>query len=153
MDKSKYLLTKDKINELQLELQELETKGRQSIADSLNWLRDLPNSQADEEFSELLDSKRYLEKRITELKDILANYEVVTKVLKGVVYVGSTVKVGFEGYEEKFLIVSAIEADPLNNKISDESPVGKALLGSRVGDKVLVDMGGIKKTFRVLGIE
>lgn len=153
MGTNTYLLTQDKVDELEVELHELETKGRQDIADNLNWLRDLPNSQEDDDFSEVLDSKRYLEKRIAEVREILSNYKIIEEESKDVVDVGSAVKVGFEGYEEKFKIVSAIEADPLNKKISDESPVGKALIGTRVGDKVLVDMGGIKKTFRVLEIE
>ncbi|WKZ30805.1 MAG: GreA/GreB family elongation factor [Candidatus Dojkabacteria bacterium] len=151
--RKKYFLTKQKVKELKKELSILETKGRQEIADSLNWLRDLPNSQEDDEFSDVLDNKRYLEKRIVEIKDILSNFEIVKHSLKDTVSVGTTVKVGFEGYVEKFMIVSALEADPLNNKISDESPVGRSLVGAKVGDKVLVDMGGIKKAFRILGIE
>lgn len=153
MGRKKYFLTKQKVKELKKELSILETKGRQEIADSLNWLRDLPNSQEDDEFSDVLDNKRYLEKRIVEIKDILSNFEIVKHSLKDTVSVGTTVKVGFEGYVEKFMIVSALEADPLNNKISDESPVGRSLVGAKVGDKVLVDMGGIKKAFRILGIE
>ena len=56
-------------------------------------------------------------------------------------------------FEEEYEIVSAMEANPLKNKISDESPVGKALLGRKVGDSVTVDIGLVVKVYRVLEIK
>ncbi|MCB9790978.1 GreA/GreB family elongation factor [Candidatus Nomurabacteria bacterium] len=149
----KFQLTEKKVKELKRELKELETKGRKEIADRLDWLRSLPNAREDTTFSEVLDDKNYLENRINELKEILSNYEISNeKKHTNIVEIGSEVEVGFEGYEAKYKIVSALEADPLNNKISDESPVGKALLGSRAGDIVYADTGVAKKKFRVLKV-
>lgn len=153
MENKRYRLTEDKVHELEQELAYLEKEGRKEIADSLNSLRELPNNLEDVTFSDVLEDKRYLEKRILELKEILSNFELVTESKSAnIVEVGSNVKVGFEGYEQNYFIVSALEADPLNNKISDESPVGRALLGSKVGDRVVVDTGIVKKSFRVLDI-
>lgn len=152
MDK-KYKLSAEKVQELEQELAELETKGRQKISDSLDWLRSLPNNQEDVTFSDVFDDQRYLEKRILEIKEILMNSEVLQPDDNSdQVQVGCKVRVGFGTYEESYTIVSALEADPLQNKISDESPVGKALIGKRVGDTVEVDTGLVKKTFRVLDI-
>lgn len=154
METQKYQLSEKKIEELQLELKELETKGRKEIADSLDWLRSLPNDLEDVTFSDYLDEKSYLEKRISELKTILSNCEQLpAESDPSSVDVGNRVLVGFEGFENEYLIVSAIEADPMNNRISDQSPVGKALIGKKVGDIARVETGNIKKEFRILKIE
>lgn len=149
----KYKLSAKKKRELEKELKLLETKGREDVAARLDRMRQLPIDEEDYPFGDLLDDKNYLEKRIAELKDILNNCQVINeKESHDMVEIGSKVKVGFEGFEEIYLIVSSVEADPLNKKISDESPVGRALIGSRVGDKVIVDIGPVKKTFRILTI-
>ena len=122
----------------------------------MNWLRGLQNNHEDHTFSDILEDKRFLEKRINEIKEILSNYEIVNKGKNGktdVVVIGSVVTVGFESFEEDYTIVSALEANPLEKKISDESPIGKALIDAKVGDNVLVDTGVIKKEFRVLKIK
>jgi transcription elongation factor GreA len=151
-----YKITASKKTELEDELETLRTKGRKSISDKLSYLRELPNSQNDEDFSVILDDKRYLEKRINEIKEVLSNCEVIEENGgngRSEVDIGSKVKVGLEGFEETYMIVSAIEADPLEKKISDESPVGRALLGSKIGDNVTVELGNVRKKLRVLDIE
>ncbi len=149
----KYKVTAKTKKELEKELKLLETKGRQDIASKLDFLRQQPVNEEDNPFSELLDDKNYLEKRISEIKEILHNSVVVdSKAKHKKVEVGSKVKVGFETFEDEYTIVSSIEADPLNKKISDESPVGKALLNARVGDSVDVKIGSVAKTYRILKI-
>ncbi|MCC7289819.1 GreA/GreB family elongation factor [bacterium] len=149
----KYKITTQKKNELEKELKQLETVGRKNIADKLDWLRGQMVDDEDDPISDALDDKNFLEKRIAELKDILANCSVVedNKNFK-IVEVGCKVKVGFEGFEEEYTIVSSLEADPVKKRISDESPVGKALLGANVGDEVEVNIGAVNKKFRVLKI-
>lgn len=147
----KYKLSAKKKRELEKELKLLETKGREDIAAKLDRMRQMPIDEEDYPFTDLLDDKNYLEKRISELKDILNNCQVINaKEKHNLVEIGSKVKVGFEGFEEVYLIVSSVEADPLNRKISDESPVGKALLGAKVGDNVEVKIGPVNKRFRIL---
>lgn len=149
-----YRLSAQKVEELKQELEQLETSGRKEIFDSLVWLRDLPSSQEDETFSDLFEDKKYLEKRIAEIHIILNNVEILTgSDSSDKVEIGSTVKVGVDKYEQEFMVVSALEADPINHRISDESPVGKALMGHSVGDVVVVDTGVVKKEYRILSIK
>lgn len=149
----KYKITAKTKRELEKELKLLETTGRQDIASKLDLLRQQPINEEDNPFSELLDDKSYLEKRIAEIKEILHNCEIVdSKAKHKMVEVGSKVKVGFESFEDEYTIVSSIEADPLNKKISDESPVGKALLNARVGNTITVKIGPVSKQYRILKI-
>jgi transcription elongation factor GreA len=149
----KYQITAKTKKNLEKELKELETKGRQDIAEKLDWLRQQPTNEEDNPFTDLLEDKSYLEKRISEIKEILSNCSVIKGNVKHkVVEIGSTVKVGFEGFEDEYLIVSSIEADPLKKRISDESPVGKSLMGAKVGDTVDVKIGAINKKFRILKV-
>ena len=106
------------------------------------------------ELIDLLAEKDDLDRRIAELEEILDDYEELpANVPTDEVHIGNTVHVSFEGYEDEFAIVSHIEADPLNKKISASSPVGKALLGHKVGDTVSVDIGVVKRVYRVLEIK
>lgn len=149
----KYTVTAQKKKELEAELKRLETVGRSDIADKLDWLRGQLADEEDDPFAQLLDDKNFLEKRISEIKDILSNCGVVDQNKSHkVVEIGSRVVVGFEGFEESYQIVSSIEADPVKKKISDESPVGKALLGASIGDSVEVRIGSMNKKFRIIKI-
>lgn len=149
----KYKITARKKEELEKELKELETKGRTEIADKLDWLRGQVFNGDDDPFADVLDEKNFLEKRIAEIKDVLNNCSVVgDDVNTDTVEIGNKVVVGFEGFEEVYTIVSSLEADPLKKKISDESPVGKALMGAKVGDTVEVRIGPVNKKFRILKI-
>ena len=149
----KYKITAKTQKKLEKELKELETKGRQDIAEKLDLLRQQPTNEEDNPFSDLLEDKNYLEKRISEIKEILNNCSIINEKAKHkIVEIGSKVKVGFGSFEEEYMIVSSIEADPLNKKISDESPVGKALLNAREGDSIDVKIGPVNKTYRILKI-
>lgn len=149
----KYKITARKKEELEKELKELETKGRNEIADKLDWLRGQLFDGDDDPFADVLDEKNYLEKRIIEIKDVLNNCSIVEEgVNTDTVQIGTKVVVGFEGFEETYNMVSSLEADPLKKKISDESPVGKALIGAKVGDTVEVRIGPMNKKFRILKI-
>lgn len=150
----KYQISANTKKKLEKELKDLKTQGRDDIASKLDWLRQQPNSEEGNPFSDILEDKNYLEKRISELKQILKSSKVVDGNKKhNEVEVGSKVTVGFEGFEEEYNIVSSIEADPVNRKISDESPVGKALLGSKLGDDVEVKIGSLVKRYRVLKVK
>jgi transcription elongation factor GreA len=149
----KYVLTAAKKKELEKELKKLETTGRKDIADKLDWLRIQSFSEEDDPFGDVLDDKNFLEKRISELKEILSHCQIAKLGKKHKeVEVGSKVKVGFEGFEEEYVIVSSLEANPLKKRISDESPVGRSLLGSKEGDNVEVKIGPVNKRFRVIKI-
>lgn len=130
-----FRLTKAGVAELQTELTELIAK-RTSIAESIKSARELGDLTENAEYQAARSDQERNEARIAELENILQNAEVIKEpsdVKK--VQLGSKVKVS-NGLVKQFQIVGTVEADPLNNKISDESPIGKALLGKKVGDKV-----------------
>lgn len=95
----------------------------------------------------------YIDSRIRQLKLMLRFAQVVGGDLSNSVSFGKTVEIEGDGNKQEYTIVSDIEADPLNGKMSDKSPIGKALLGKKVGDSVEIDVPNGKITFKVLAIK
>lgn len=154
-----YTLTAQKFQELKNELRRLSTDERKRLADELDWVREISNIREDTAYIATLEEKNFLEKRIAELKEILQNCEVMNtenqaklNIKEKAVSIGSRVKVAFSSYNDEFTIVSAIEADPMNKKISDQSPVGQALLGAREGDNVRVVTETVEQDYHILAI-
>ncbi len=97
----------------------------------------------------------FLESRITELEHILKNAELIKKPPKekqNAISLGATVRVEIDGQADEFEVVGTLEANPAVGKISNESPVGKALLGHRAGEEVIVS-SPIKMTYKIRKIE
>ena len=97
----------------------------------------------------------FLRSRITELKNILGNYELIknpSKQNQNIVGLGAMVLVNVDGEKDEFLITGTLEANPSLGKISNESPVGKALMGHKVGDEVVVS-SPIKTIYKVKKIK
>ncbi|MBD3329024.1 hypothetical protein GF357_00850 [Candidatus Dojkabacteria bacterium] len=153
MSKREYLLTAEKLREFKKELQELKSVQRKKLDKALVESRNDNLGEFENPFSEISEAKFFLEKRISELEDIIANTRVIHEKHVPVIGVGSHVEIGFESFSKEFMIVDHLEANPIRGKISTESPVGKALLGARVGDEVEVDLGTIRKTYRVINIK
>lgn len=156
MDYKVYTLTAQKFDELKIELHKLMTVGRKERADELNWVRDISNIREDSAYIAALDEKHFLEKKILEIKNILHNCEIMktrsNKDGMGNIGLGSRVKVAFNNYSDEFMIVSALEADPLNKKISDQSPVGRALLGAKPGQSIKVVTETLEQEYKVLEV-
>lgn len=154
-----HLLTPQGLDRLKQELNELRTAGRQRIAERLE------NAFADGQDDEFVDNaeleaarneQSFLEGRILELEEILGNYQLIEE--NGPherVRVGDKITVVEEDYdeEERYHLVGAAEADPAAGRISNESPLGKALLGSKVGDVVRVNAPNGVINFRIAKIE
>jgi len=100
-----------------------------------------------------MKEKSRIEDRIAELEEVFATYELIKEPRRDVVSLGSTVVVEVEGQKDEFTIVGSLEADPAAGKISDESPVGKALLGAKPGAVVEVTGSIVRSTFKVLEIK
>lgn len=135
-----YLLTADGLESLQAEYEELTTVGREKIADRLASAFD--DGQDDDfvdnaELEKARQEQEFLEGRVQTIQQILRNYEVIDANRKRskFVQIGDWVTVSEVGDDasEKYQLVGAAEADPISGKISDESPLGAALLGSEVG--------------------
>jgi transcription elongation factor GreA len=134
--KKSFRLTKEGINDFQAELEILISK-RAGIAESIKTARELGDLSENAEYQSARLEQDRNETRISELETILQNTEVIQKP-KGdsKVQLGSMVKLKNESGVKQFQVVGTVEADPLNGKISDESPIGGALLGKKVGDSV-----------------
>lgn len=130
-------LTKQGVNELQTELEELIAQ-RAIIADRIKTAREFGDLSENMEYSAARQDQERNETRISEIEHILLNVEVIKDPKSnGQVMLGSTVKLKTEdGKTKEFQVVGTVEADPLNGKISDESPIGRALMGKKNGDAV-----------------
>ena len=150
-------VTDDGLKKLQDELEYLKTEGRTDIAEKIKVARGYGDLSENSEYDDAKNEQAKIEARIVELEAMLKNVEII-KDIKGAaktVVVGVKVTVFDEEFEEEdvYHIVGSTEADPTTNKISDESPVGKALLGRSVNEEVEVDLGGDKVVFKILSIE
>lgn len=155
-----HLLTEEGLKRLKKELYYLEHTRREELADRLHHA--LEDGQ-DDDFVDnaALEAARndqsFVEGRILELKDILSNYQLIEDDGKPseFVRIGDTITVVEEGYdeEEEYILVGAAEADPAAGRISNESPLGRVLLGSKVGDSVRVNAPNGVLSFRIAKIE
>ncbi len=136
-------LTREGQKKLDIELEELTTKGRKEVAERIHAAKELGDISESGEYEDAKKSQALLEGRIRELKDILSRAEIIedTPHTGGrEVQLGSVVKVRFDGDddEETWSIVGSAEALPQDGKMSNESPIGSALLGKKPGDKITV---------------
>lgn len=135
--KKQFYLTKEGIAELKAELEGL-VKLRGPIAERIKTAREFGDLSENAEYSSARQEQERTEGRIAEVEHILQNVEVIKKP-KGdsKVQLGATVQLKTAaGKKKEFQVVGTVEADPLNGKVSDESPIGKAMLNKKVGDTV-----------------
>ncbi len=152
-----YKFTQEGLKKLQDELENLKTNGRKDIAERIKVARGYGDLSENSEYDDAKNEQAKIEARIVELEAMLKNYEIISEddITLDKVVIGVKVTVFDTDMEENFTysIVGSAEADPMNDKISDESPVGKALIGRSVNDEVEVDLGGDKVVFKILAIE
>ena len=156
-DSKKHILTYAGLKKYEDELQDLKIHRRQEIAQKIKEAREQGDLSENAEYDAAKDEQRDIEARIEELEAILKNAEVVVEdeVDLDKINVGCTVKVFDITFDEEmeFKIVGSTEANSLEGKISNESPVGKDLIGAHTGDVVEVEMPmGIMK-YKVLEIQ
>lgn len=134
--KKQFFLTKEGIDELKQEHLELVSQ-RTPIAERIKTAREFGDLNENAEYSSARQEQERVEARIAEIEHILLNVKLIAKP-KGdnKVQLGSTVKLKSTITTKQFQVVGTVEADPLNGKISDESPIGQALMGKKVGDAV-----------------
>lgn len=133
--KKSFLLTKQGVAELEKEHVSLIAE-RKPVADAIKTAREFGDLAENAEYQSARQEQEKLEARISEIEHILMNVQIIAKP-KGdsKVQIGSTVTLK-NGTTKTFQVVGTVEADPLNGKISDESPIGQALLGKKLGEKV-----------------
>ena len=157
MEEKKNLLTYAGLKKLEDELHDLKVVKRKEVAEKIKEAREQGDLSENAEYDAAKDEQRDIEARIEEIEKILKNAEVVVEdeVELDRINVGCKVKVYDYEFEEEMelKIVGSTEANSLEGKISNESPVGKALMGARTGDVVEVEMpSGIMK-YKVLEIQ
>jgi transcription elongation factor GreA len=150
----KQYLSKERFDELKQELEQLKTAKRIEIAQRLKTAKEYGDLSENSEYAEAREEQASVETRILELEDLLKNAAIVTKAkTSDVVDVGSTVVVKKGSKEMTYQIVGSYEADPTAGKISADSPLGKAFLEKKIGDKVNVTTPAGKSTYEILKIE
>ena len=144
IDAKTILLTAAGLKKLQDELEQLKTDGRRNVAARLKEAIAYGDLSENAEYDEAKNQQAFIEGRIMELEEQIKNAEVVEGKTEGIVQIGSSVTLQRTGDSEKheYTIVGSTEADPLSHKISNESPVGEAILGKKNGDKVKITAPG-----------
>ena len=151
------VVTREGYNKLEQELENLRTVKRKEVADKIKVARGYGDLSENAEYDAAKDEQRDIEARIDELEKLLKNAEVVVEdeVNLDKISIGCVVKVYDVEFEEEmeFKLVGSTEANSLQNKISNESPVGHALIGRKVGDVVDVETQAGMLQYKVLDIK
>lgn len=134
------VLTPEGYLELESELNDLKLNKRPEVIATLKYARSLGDLSENADYDAARNEQAQLESRIKELEYKLEHCEIIDNKDKHVANVGSTIVIEYEEDDfEEYKIVGSLEADPFNNKISNESPIGKAVIGHKAGDKVSVE--------------
>lgn len=151
--KKQFRLTRAGVDELQTELDALIAK-RVDIADAIKTAREQGDLTENAEYQSARAEQDRNEARISELENIVQNAEIIKKPRgDSKVQLGSTVKLkGTGGKAKEFQVVGTVEANPLSGKISDESPIGQAMIGKKVGDAVEIKTPNDTHTYKIVDI-
>ncbi len=154
MDIKTFYITKEKLQELKKEYDELVAFERtKTIGEEAPKI--FESEDINPEFLSFQEDMSFLRSRISELKNIFEHHKLIKNPSKGeqnIVGLGAKVKIDVDGEKDEFMIVGTLEANPALGKISNESPVGKALLGHKIGDEIVVS-SPIKTTYKIKNIK
>lgn len=134
-------LTKEGLEDLKNQLDYLKTTKRPEVIEALKDARALGDLSENAEYDAARAEQAEVEAKIAELEAMMEHVEVISEVNTDKVSVGTTVKINYidDNEVEEYTIVGSKEADPFNNRISNESPIAKAIIGHKKGDRVSVD--------------
>ncbi|MCR3760783.1 transcription elongation factor GreA [Clostridium felsineum] len=153
----KYVITYKGVKKLEEELEYLKTTKRREITEKIKVALSFGDLSENSEYDEAKNDQAFVEGRIAQIENMLKNANVIDESdLKGdIVSVGSKVTVKDYQFDEdiEFFIVGSAEADPIENKISNESPVGSALIGKKVGDEIEVSVPDGVDKYKILAIK
>ncbi len=156
MDNKQIMLTDEGLLKLEQELENLKTKKRQEVAEKIKVARGFGDLSENSEYDAAKEEQAQVEARIVQLENMLKNAKVIDndEIDLTAVSIGTRVTVYDEEFEEEieYSIVGSTEADPDAFKISDESPVGRALIGKKIDDIVDVETPGGVIKFKILSI-
>ncbi len=152
--KKKIFVTKEGLDELKRELEELNKVKRPEVLERVSAARAMGDLAENSEYTAAREDLSLIDGRIEELTEILKSAELIKETGKDTkaIQLGSTVIVSIGGKKEEFALVGEWEADPHNKKISHESPLGKALIGKAVGEKIEVEAPAGTISYTVISI-
>jgi transcription elongation factor GreA len=155
-DGKKYVITYSGVKKLEEELQYLKTTKRKEVTEKIKLALSFGDLSENSEYDEAKNDQAFLEGKIAQIENMLKNAVIIdeSELNNDIVSVGSKVKVMDYEFDEEvlFSIVGSAEADPMENKISNESPVGSALIGKKVGDIVEVQVPDGVNKYKILDI-
>lgn len=155
-DIRKYVMTYEGVKKLEDELEYLKTVKRKEITEKIKVALSFGDLSENSEYDEAKNEQAFVEGRIMQLENMLKNASIVdeSEIPADTVSVGTIVKVKDYEFDEEveFFMVGSAEADPMQNKISNESPVGKALIGKRVGEIVEVAVPDGVSKYEILSV-
>jgi len=149
--KKLYQITPAGKKELELELEELKSR-RGAIADKISDARDFGDLSENAEYDAAREEQGLLESRIAEIEDILLNADLIKGGSKTKVSLGSKVELKTGSKTTTYTIVGPVEADPLEGKVSNESPIGEAVYGKKVGDSAIISTPKGSVTYKIVSI-
>ncbi|MCL0107638.1 transcription elongation factor GreA [Peptococcaceae bacterium] len=156
MGEKETIITTEGLRQLEKELENLKTVKRREVAERIKQAIEFGDISENSEYEDAKNEQAFIEGRISVLNQMISNAKVIEEenVDKNVVSLGSTVLIkDLEFNEEfKYTIVGSVEADPDANKISNESPVGSAILGKKRGDIVEIDAPAGKIRYKIIDI-
>jgi len=149
--KKTYQITEAGRAELEAELEELKSR-RGEIADKIAEARDYGDLSENADYDTAREDQALVETRIAEIEDILANAQIIKASNGSRISVGSTVELKSGGKSFTYTLVGPVEADPLEGKISNESPIGEALMGKKVGETATITTPKGEVAYEVISI-
>ncbi|MEJ0021272.1 MAG: transcription elongation factor GreA [Candidatus Doudnabacteria bacterium] len=148
------LLTEDGLKKLRAELKVLKEERRKEVIERIQEAVSHGDLSENADYAQAKEEQAFIEGRIMEIEEMIKNAQIIAKNNNNnMVSIGSTVSLRINGNEIKYTIVGANEANPATGKISNESLVGRALLGAKKGDKIPVETPAGKTEYEIIDIE
>ena len=149
-----HYLTKEGLEKLKIELESLRNQKMPEVVERIARAKELGDLSENAEYQDAKDEQAFIAGRIAELENLIRKSEIIEK--SGgheTITVGATIRVATEGKEYEYTIVGSNEADPVKGLISNESPLGRAFLGSKIGDQVKIMVPKGELEYKILEIK
>ncbi|MEJ2510235.1 MAG: transcription elongation factor GreA [Anaerolineales bacterium] len=152
---NEYLITKEGLKKLKEELEDMKTRQRDELSKRLRFAIQQGDLSENADYHKAKEDQAFLEGKIREYEETVAGAKIIDgSNNNGVIDVGSHITIQEGSYpEERYHMVGAREANPMEGRISNESPIGKALLGRKAGDTVTVETPGGAMELKILSVE
>jgi len=145
-------LTRSGVKKLKAELDDLKRIKRPAVIDRIKRAKDYGDLSENAEYEDARNEQSFIEGRIQEIEHMLKYSEVIESKHAGEVSLGSSVKVKMDGEQMEYEIVGSTEADPMNGKISSDSPIGSALVGGKAGETVTAKTPGGDLEIKIVSV-